>query len=839
MVAESIESEQQYFLGSFKGECFETRTETHMISTSLGYDPIEDITTMLVEKDALDSIDELIDATKNYRLQLQGEILQDNVEDTNAGVNTNDTSGQHALSEFDIDKIFKEFDDTKIFATSTQNTIFRLTEGISHLDNAKKNLTQSMTLFHNLEILTDSYVQCKQLLSHNSFKEMTSSYRIMCSLADNTFASYKSVDDINKILTAVSRLKASLLDKIMNNYKKLLNGRMSENDKLTTELKEGVSELLESDPGSKMKLIDYCLDKLLYEITEIFQVDDEAGSLENLSRRYIFFKKVLNNFNSNFIQYFADDWDMPLKLTSRFYQMTKKDLKILLKREFTGKNPSIDSFMSYLQETLEFEKYIDVRFSRRIKDDKLSVSFEPYLTLWITHQDKSIKEKLLTYMSEPKTPENPTDSLVIPSSADLFRTYRSILSQTLELMGSNINESILESLAVFFCKWLNEYSEKILKPLLLPPNIEIQNKEEAIKYTLLLINTADYCSTTINQLEEKINQFNAESDKLSKIFMPIKNTYGDLLSKGNGFLLNRVIPLDLTYVWREFNNIDWAHIVIEDYSRYMVTLKNTLSFGIASVTSSSAGNITTTSSVAPNYKASTLESIVTQFNRDVYSWNFIDKIIDLVTHDFIGCIIRLLQPIPPFATLNSTRKLDATKVVLIGEQLLLDAQLLKEIFNSLLTSMSSDSLQGMSYKRVQRHVDNNIGQILKFIKLLIAPLSFADDYFENFKNLTDNNLNSSVWAFVLVLKGTPWDLALWKQQWSVFHLESDETNSIFEKQNSNDNLFIFQWQVGLHSQFQSNMLRIQDFSWNNFIRNDLKLSVPKRPIQNSHGTHQR
>ncbi|EDO17644.1 hypothetical protein Kpol_1004p18 [Vanderwaltozyma polyspora DSM 70294] len=788
-----------------------------MISKSLEYDPLEDITTILAHKESLDDIDNLIAATKNHRINLENEVLE---LDEERKKSVDGLSGKDGIDDFDFLNVFKDFEDTKKFASVTQNNISRLTEGISHLDYAKKNLTQSMTLFQNLQILTDSYTECKKLLGKKSFIELSSSYKIMCSMSENTFASYKSVDEINKLLASIARLKANVLDEIMNSYKKILSGRIPENSLMKKELKVGVSELLESDHGSKAQVIDFCINKLLYEITEIFQIDDEAGSLENLPRRYIFFKKILNNYNSNFSPFFADTWEIPQKLTSKFYSMTRKDLQLLLKRELSGTSPSVDLFMNSLQETLEFEKYIDVRFSRKITDEKLSKTFEPYLSLWITHQEKSMKDKILAYMSESKLPENPSDSLVIPSSADLFRTYRSVLSQTMELTGSGTNDNILKSLASFFSKWLHEYYEKILKPLLLPPNVEIKNKDEAIQYTVLLVNTADYCSVTINQLEEKLVEFSKDSERISKIFIPIKDLYGDILARGNNFLLSRIVALDMTYVWREFNNIDWSRIEVEDYSRYMITLANVLSFASDSAT-------LTSSSV----KKSSVESIVTQFNRDVYSWNFLDKIIDLVSYDFVGCIIKLLQPVPPFASTTSTRKLSAEKIVVIGDQLLLDVSKMKDTMNLMLDMMSKSSIQSTSLNRVKKHSDNNINLLTRFIKLLMAPINSPDDYHENYKTLTGNNINTAVWSFLFALKGASWDLNFWQQHWTVFNLDLEKDDSS-EPVQTNDN-FIFIWQPELFAQFQVNLLRIQNLSWTDFIRNELKITMPKRTVASS------
>ncbi|KOG98574.1 Vps53p [Saccharomyces eubayanus] len=784
--------------------------EATMLASTIDYDPLEDITSILFSKESLNNIDELINVTRNYKQQLQEDILK---EENSISTGLGDSSETQAA----LRKVFRDFKETQDVSSSTELTISNLTEGISYLDIAKKNLTHSMTLFQNLKILTDSYIQSNELLSQGSFKKMASPYKIMCSLAENTFVSYKSLDEINFLLSSISRLKADTLSRIKQNYNALFSssGLPEQDTALSTELREGACELLDCDSSTKTQMIDWCLAKLLFEMNEIFRLDDEAGSLENLSRRYIYFKKILNNFNAKFADYFPKDWEMPVRLTTSFYLTTHRDLQILLKREFKDKNPSIDLFMAALQSTLDFEKYVDVRFSKKIKESKLSSCFEPYLTLWVSHQNQMMDKKFLSYLSEPKFPSSDAESLVLPSSADLFRTYRSVLTQTLELIDNNANDGILTSLANFFSKWLQTYSQKILLPLLLPETIEVQDKQEAARYTVLLINTADYCATTIDQLEEKLSEFSSDPEKLASTFARTKNIYDDLLAKGTSFLLNRVIPLDLNFVWREFNNNDWSNAMIEDYSRYMVTLKSVLKVSPSMATDAS------------NKQPSILAFILSQFNRDVYKWNFLDNVVDIVTNNFSSCIIRLLQPIPPFSLASSKRKFETKTVINIGEQLLLDLELLKEIFHTLPENVNNDSdlRENTSYKRVKRHVDSNIDQLLKFIKLLVAPLDSADDYYETYSQLTNNNADPAVWSFILALKGIPWDLALWRKLWSAFNLETDNTEEGSKPEGTRD-LFVFKWDKALLGQFENNLSRIQDPAWSKFVRQDLKISPP-------------
>lgn len=338
-----------------------------MLDCTVDYDPLEDLTNILFSKESLNNIDQLISVTRSYKQQLQEDILEEET-------SLNAPSGDSTEMEVSLRKVFQDFKETQDISASTELTISNLTEGISYLDIAKKNLTHSLTLFQNLKILTDCYIQSNELLLQCSFRQMVGPYKIMCSLAENTFVSYKSLDEINYLLSAISRLKADALAKIKQNYNALFSsGNVPEHDTtLSSELREGACELLDCDSSTKTQMIDWCLDKLLFEMNEIFRVDDEAGSLENLSRRYMYFKKILNNFNSKFADYFLKDWEMSVRLTTSFYRISHKDLQVLLKREFKDKNPSIDLFMAALQSTLDFEKYIDVRFSKKIKEPKLS-----------------------------------------------------------------------------------------------------------------------------------------------------------------------------------------------------------------------------------------------------------------------------------------------------------------------------------------------------------------------------------------------------------------------------------------------------------------------------------
>lgn len=768
-----------------------------MISDSLDYDCFDDLMKVFSAEDSITKITDLIEATNAYKIQLEQQIRD---ADTSESMkNDNETE----ISRFDL--LFEEVKTTKELSRTTEATIAKLTHDISHLDNAKRNITSSMTWFENIRILSESYVTCKKCLVAENYVEMSGPYKVMHSLA-NSFQEYKSLEEFNKFLNSINVLENSTALACENVCREFLKQGL--NSKYNAEtIKKGICGLAESNTQFKKKILTLCLDTLLYEIKEIFQVDDEAGSLENLPRRYIFFKRVLNNFQSNLSEYFPNEWSIPLKLTERFYSITSSDLKILLNREI-GTKGSIDLFMKSLQETLEFEKYISVKFSHKFQG-KISTWFEPYLKLWVKHQDSTLRDKMLNYLNETKLPPA-TDSLVVPSSADLFRTYRSILSQALALMEGAEKSSMMLELALFFAKWLKEYSTKILEPLLLPETEKIENKSDVITYTVLLVNTADYCSVTIDQLEDKLLEYLADGDKcgdeITTALQNVKQNYTRLIASGINLLLYRILDKDFEFVWREFSNMNWSGTVVEDYSRYMTTLRTVLDPGSSERT--------------------TLKTIVTQFNRDVYAWNFLDKTIDHLTFGFEAQIIKLLKPSLPYGTLNSKRQFEMKQVISIGEQLLLDLELMKQILQSLPENLSTQDNSG---KRIAKHVNRNTERLSHFLKLLVTPLDSDSTYFETYTTILESKeIDPNLWAFILGLKGAPWELALWKRVWSEF-----EGSGYLANPEKFSNLIFNVKEV---SNFITNLSRITDPAWKKFIEQELKITFKSTISQASMST---
>lgn len=154
---------------------------------------------------------------------------------------------------------------------------------------------------------------------------------------------------------------------------------------------------------------------------------------------------------------------------------------------------------------------------------------------------------------------------VISSSTELFHFYRLALAQCAKLStGSNLLE-----MSTTFAKYLDQYGQQVLYYFLSEkPGAQGPSVEDAV----LILNTADYCYLTCNQLEEKIKS-RIDEDLRAKV---------DLQNQADAFMgiasatvrvLVRRVEIACEPSWREMRNTPWSKLEsVGDQSTYVAEL---------------------------------------------------------------------------------------------------------------------------------------------------------------------------------------------------------------------------------------------------------------------------
>ncbi|KAI5293978.1 Vacuolar protein sorting-associated protein 53, partial [Ascosphaera acerosa] len=546
-------------------------------SRAADYDPIRHLNAMFTEPAHLSAVADAASMLKDYGADLDDEIRHL----TRQQEITNMQSIQRIqAAKTDMAELFHKIEDVQARAIQTEQTITEMTAEIKHLDSAKQNLTLSMTALKRLQMLTTAYEQLSAMSRTRQYAECAQLLQAVLQLTAH-FKSYRSVDQVATLSRNVSDIQHELADQVCADFeaafaKGELHARRSV-------LAEGCQVIDSLGDAARTRLITWYCNTQLREYRQIFRGNDEAGSLDNMSRRYAWLNRLLKVYDDEHAAIFPAAWKVNQVLVNTFCEGTREDFKEILAR--TGQSLRVDQLLACMQETLAFEHFLDRKLlgpSRRSIDtfassaaaanehaltQTISEAFEPYLNLWIADQDRQLASLIQQYKQRPlrQADEEFNPQSVITSSTELFTFYRHSLAQCAKLStGSSLAE-----LFRVFTKYLDQYAQQILAAYITErtgaPSLDLN----AI---VTVINTADYCSTTSSQLEERIKsridgQYRPQIDLQNQA-----DAFLGIASSGVRLLVHSV-ETSLEPVWREMRNMPWAKLEnVGDNSPYVILL---------------------------------------------------------------------------------------------------------------------------------------------------------------------------------------------------------------------------------------------------------------------------
>lgn len=112
----------------------------------------------------------------------------------------------------------------------------------------------------------------------------------------------------------------------------------------------------------KMHIIERYIQLQLAEYRRIFRSTDEAGQLDNVPRRYAWFRRVLKHHDEEHAALFPASWEVTRLLVAGFAEQTRVDLANVLGKQV----PQVGVLLDALQATLDFEGVLARRFNKPV-----------------------------------------------------------------------------------------------------------------------------------------------------------------------------------------------------------------------------------------------------------------------------------------------------------------------------------------------------------------------------------------------------------------------------------------------------------------------------------------
>ncbi|KAL7411236.1 Vps53-like protein [Mrakia frigida] len=623
-------------------------------------------------------------------------------------------------------------------ATESEAIVRDITRDIQTLDKGKKNLMASITILKRLQMLVTALSQLESLVPSKRYREIASSLAAVKELSI-AFKPYVTVDRVAAMYKTVQERQNQCRGLVTDEFEAFFVPEANKPATNPTTLSEACAVVDVLGDEVRNSLLDRYATLELREYRRIFRSTDEAGQLDNIARRYAWFRRILKAHDDDRERIFPESWKVGLHLCARFAEVTSQDLSNVLAKV----SPlSVGLLMESLQATLAFEQQMSKKYNLPFAEivrsalpstsyaspfTPISTTFDPYLSVYVEAQDKAIADLLapsrgllksrtsLDSANAAGSVEGAAPVRVLPSSTEMFYFY----GQTLEQCARLSRGVPLKDLVKVFGKWLKVYAEDVLLNSLKRTDpvgrrstdrrsVEGRANTQELRNTCLVLNTAEYCHTTASQLEDMIKErINPElADQIS--FEPQKDLFVSVISSCLLSLLRELettiestIALILRTPWEHIENVSGPSVYVLELVRGINQVGDVIREGVEG---------------------------------KKYERNFFDKAVGVVMSRMIQAVVRS-RPL---------KKVGA-------EQLLLDLSLLKRCFLELPNFSKEDARSSASY---QRHVQASTSPYETILKVVLAPEDPPEGFVQNYTLLVRDRSFSN-FQKILDFKGTP------------------------------------------------------------------------------------
>lgn len=588
--------------------------------------------------------------------------------------------------EDDVEELVNGVSKIRSDSSRAQETIFNTTSYIQKLDNCKKNLVSLMTVLQRLQMLSDVNNSLHDVVPTKNYQEIVQMLGALKELL-KFFRSYKSIEEINKVDIRLTKEQNKLVDDIFIDFEDAVVNKTAKD-----QLVYGCHILELVDPKNKDKLLSWFFNLQLKEIQSVFSSRDEAGSLENINRRYIYFNNTLSEVHRSYLGLFPKEWKVDFELGKLFCDMTLEEV-----RDQLNDNIKPNVLLDTLMITLEFEKNLNLLFHTNEFSRRILKLFQPYMHIWVKEQDNVVNRKFMEFYSRSQLPEEYSnvksyEDLVallminnVPnistSAIEIFKLYHRLLGSAFRFG----NGETLVGIFRVFVKYLRQFYSKVMLPMI-PQDVEHLVGVEPVKYLTMMLNTGDYIINNIGELEDKILNAIDERYKSQVSFESSREMFYHIINVSIKFLLNKIL-YDLMFPWRQFVNNNWKNMEkIGSLSNYMIDYKQ--------------------------YLTRDCKAIFPIIIRESYVKNLSYKLVEAVVTSF----------------LNNMKLVGQLSVVNL-EQIKNDVEDLKTLMDDLPlysnpnqdTSINREATEA-SLKSYRRHVNSQFDKLFALLRILMVPI---------------------------------------------------------------------------------------------------------------------
>ncbi|KAF9117730.1 Vacuolar protein sorting-associated protein 53 [Mortierella sp. 14UC] len=549
------------------------------------FSSVEYINKIFPNEHSLSAVDQVLARLQAKAMQVQEELRELTRAQTDGG-----QKGQEEVeaAKKGIETLFFKIKEIKEKATQSEQMVQEITQDIKSLDYAKRHLTTSITTLKRLQMLVTAVDQLKAMAQRKQYRETAQLLEAVLQLIQY-FRTFQNVRQIAELTESVARLQSELERDIVKDFE---HGFTQEGI-LVGNIGQLASACLVIDilgDDVRQNLVEWYCKLQLRAYRSVFKPNEEVSALDNTSRRYAWLKRLLKIHDEEHAHIFPASWDVSRILCLQFCQITRVDLTDILAK--SASTADVPLLLQVLQLTLEFESQLENRFMSRdveyaLNEDvesagfseSISTCFEPYLSLYIEAEDKTLEEKINGFKQQEPVPEDDLSVTVLSSSTDIFLFYKQALTNCAKLS----RKKPFLDLCTLFGKWLRVYANDVLLAKLPKQGDKRPINREYLRSICVVLNTADYSLTTTSQLEERL-WANIDPEFVDQVTMePERQAFLQIISACTRALV-RAVESHNEPAMVAMSKLPWGTVeYVGDQSEYVSMIHATLKTCVGSI----------------------------------------------------------------------------------------------------------------------------------------------------------------------------------------------------------------------------------------------------------------
>ena len=271
-----------------------------------------------------------------------------------------------ALSQ--IDELSGKMSNIKNKASDSEQVVEEICADIKKLDLAKTHLQTSITSLKRLQMLMTAVNKLETLAESDQHRATAEILDAVGVLMTN-FQSYNTVPIIlelrERVMISQSRLKKQVTN-IFGDIGALCDGAglagAADAQAFKSHLADSCALLDALGPDSRSEILEDFVKTQLQPYEKLFGEGRVHHALDQVERRWAWFKRLLRNIDDTYHTIFPVHWRMAMRICLEFTEKTKIHLLLLLGR--LDKNDEIDvhALLKALKSTLRFEQEMVIRF---------------------------------------------------------------------------------------------------------------------------------------------------------------------------------------------------------------------------------------------------------------------------------------------------------------------------------------------------------------------------------------------------------------------------------------------------------------------------------------------